>query len=81
MQNHMYSSLTLLTFYFYKGIFYQKNMLCKYLIVQHPDNPVPIDVDAYLGNRKEYTRRHVQYPYIMMLPDSYLPLTGLELKL
>ena len=31
--------------------------------------PVPIDDDQYLGNRKEFTQVHVQYPFIAMSLD------------
>ena len=43
--------------------------------------PVPVGVNTYLGNRQEYTKSNVQDPYIAMLPDSYIPLMGPELKL
>ena len=44
--------------------------LCSILIM-----PVPIDVDNYLGISNEYTQVHVQCPYIVLSPDSYIPLT------
>ena len=34
-----------------------------------------IDIGTYLGNGKEYTQLHVQYPYIAMSPDLYIPVT------
>ena len=44
--------------------------------------PVPIDVDTYLGNSQEYTNKvHVQYVYIVISPDLYIPLTEPHLKL
>ena len=37
--------------------------------------PVPLDVNTYLESSIEYTQMHVQYPYIVMFPDSYIPFT------
>ena len=42
---------------------------------------VPKDVDTFLGNSNEYTQVHVQYPYMTMSPDSYIPIIELQLKL
>ena len=36
--------------------------------------PVPIDVNTYLGNSKQYTHIHVEYPYIKMSREPYIPL-------
>ena len=43
--------------------------------------PVPVDMDKYLGYSREYTQGHVQYLYIAMSFDLYLPLTKPQLKL
>ena len=36
--------------------------------------PVPRDADMYLSNSYEYMQVHIQYPYIAMSLDSYVPL-------
>ena len=38
-------------------------------------------MDMYLGYSHEYTQVHVQYPYITMSHDSYVPLIKPQLKL
>ena len=43
--------------------------------------PVPKDIDMYMGNCKESTQMHVQYPYIAMSPDLCIPLTKSHLNL
>ena len=35
---------------------------------------MPTDVDTYLGNINKYTQVHVEYSYIAMSPDPYVPL-------
>ena len=42
---------------------------------------IPVDVDMYLSNSQEYMQGHVQYPYITMSLDSYVPLIEPQFKL
>ena len=35
---------------------------------------ISINVDTHVGNSNEYNQVHVQYPYMVMSPDSYIPL-------
>ena len=43
--------------------------------------PTPVDIDTYLGYSRPYTQVHVQYPYMTVLPDSYIPLTKPQFNL
>ena len=55
-------------------------ILLKHISQEHmslystPSSPMPTDTDTNIGNSNEYTQDHFQYPYIVMLPDSYVPL-------
>ena len=42
---------------------------------------IPVDIDIYVGNSKEYIKVHVQYPYIVTIPVLYHPLMEPQLKL
>ena len=42
--------------------------------------PIPVDADTYLCNMLEYTQVQVQYPYVAMTLDSYLPLMEKQFK-
>ena len=42
---------------------------------------MPFDADTYLRNSNEYTQVDVQYPYVVMSPESYAPLRGPQCNL